>query len=514
MSASRGIVYLVGAGPGDAGLLTLRGKNCLAEAEVVVYDRLVNPEILRFAGEHCEKIYVGKTPGRHAWEQEEINALLIKLAREGKKVVRLKGGDPFIFGRGGEEALALREAGIEFEVVPGVTSAVAVPAYAGIPVTHRGLASTVAIITGNEDPDKGESQIHWKELAGSADTLIFLMGMANLSHIVAQLLLHGRSPDTPVALIRWGSRAEQETLVGSLVDIEAKAQRASFTNPAIIVVGQVVTLRQKLAWWERKPLFGRRIIVTRPGLPGESMAGRLEALGAEVMRVPAITIAPPTNWEPLDKALESLETFHWIIFTSANGVRHFWERMSARAVDVRRLAGVRLAAIGPATARALAERGLLADYVPQEYVAEAIVKELETEVRDQKILLPRADMARPLLAEELRKRGAEVVEVTAYRTLKGQADGEEVRRLLAAKRISAVTFTSSSTVRHFLEIIGPEAVPLLHYTEIACIGPITAAAARQAGLKVTIVARKYTEEGLIAALVEHWGKSDAREYFL
>lgn len=504
MSVSKGKVYLVGAGPGDIGLLTLRGKECLAEAEVIVYDRLVNPELLHFARENCEKIYVGKVPGRHALSQEEINALLIKLAKKGKKVVRLKGGDPFVFGRGGEEALALKEAGIVFEVVPGVTSAIAVPAYAGIPVTHRGLASTVAIITGNEDPDKNESHINWKELARSADTLVFLMGMANLSHIVAQLLLHGRSPDTPVALIRWGTRAEQETLVGTLLNIEAKAQRASFCNPAIIVVGEVVTLREKLSWWEQKPLFGRRIVVTRPWPQGEEMARRLTALGAEVIQFPTIATAPPVNLELLDEVVRLAETVDWLIFTSAKGVYYFWERMLAQGRDVRRLSKVKIAAIGPATARALAERGVVVDYQPEEYVAEAMVKGLGPAVKGQKVLLPRADIARPLLAEELRKWGAEVIEVAAYRTIKAPVEGEELRRLLAAGKISAVTFTSSSTVRHFLEIIGPEAGQLLSRTVIACIGPITSATARRAGLEVTIEAKEYTEEGLITALLAYF----------
>ncbi|MGI9952947.1 uroporphyrinogen-III C-methyltransferase [Moorellaceae bacterium AZ2] len=504
MGRGQGKVYLVGAGPGDVGLLTLRGKECLSEADAVVYDRLVNPELLHFTRDNCQKIYVGKAPGRHSLCQEEISRLLIELARTGRKVVRLKGGDPFVFGRGGEEALALREAGIPFEVVPGVTAATAVPAYAGIPVTHRGLASTVAFVTGNEDPAKEESHINWRELALSADTLVFLMGMANLSQIVSQLLLHGRPPDTPIALVRWGSRAEQETLVGTLLNIEARAQQAAFTNPAVIIVGEVVTLRDKLAWWEQKPLSGRRIVVTRPRPQSDSMARRLAGLGAEVIRFPTIAIAPPADWAALDQAVGLAETFDWIIFTSANGVRYFWERLLAQGKDARRLAGVRIAAIGPATAGALARRGIAADYQPGEYVAEAIGRDLGPQVKGRRVLLPRADIARPALAEDLRKWGADVTEVAAYRTVKAPVDGEGVRNLLAAGKISAVTFTSASTVRNFLEILGPGADRLLSRTAIACIGPTTSAEVRQAGLPVSIEAVEFTEEGLIAALLAYF----------
>ncbi|GFN23576.1 uroporphyrinogen-III C-methyltransferase [Thermanaeromonas sp. C210] len=504
MGRGEGKVYLVGAGPGDVGLLTLRARECLAEADAVVYDRLVNPELLHFAPDHCQKIYVGKTPGRYSPGQEDISRLLVELAGRGWKVVRLKGGDPFVFGRGGEEALALREAGIPFEVVPGVTAATAVPAYAGIPVTHRGLASTVAFITGNEDPAKGESHINWKELARSADTLVFLMGMANLSQIVSQLLLHGRAPDTPVALVRWGSRAEQETLVGTLLNIEARAQQASFSNPAVIIVGEVVKLRDKLAWWEHKPLAGRRIVVTRPHPQGEAMVRRLGALGAEVIRFPTIAIAPPDDWGPLDRAVDDAENFDWIVFTSANGVQYFWERLVARGKDARRLAGVKIAAIGPATAEALARRGITADHLPGEYVAEAIARDLGPKVRGKRVLLPRADIARPALAEDLRRWGAEVAEIAAYRTVKSPLKGEGLRHLLEAGKISAVTFTSASTVRNFLEIIGPEADSLLGRTAIASIGPITSAEVRRAGLKVSIEAEVYTEEGLVAALLAYF----------
>ncbi|MDN5361652.1 MAG: uroporphyrinogen methyltransferase / synthase [Moorella sp. (in: firmicutes)] len=507
MENSRGKVYLVGAGPGDAGLLTIKGRECLARAEVVVYDRLLNPALLAFAPPGAERIYVGKAPDRHALTQDEINELLVSLGRRGKQVVRLKGGDPFVFGRGGEEALALRAAGIPIEVVPGVTAAVAVPAYAGIPVTHRGLASTVAFITGNEDPRKENSAINWEGLARAVDTLVFLMGMANLPHIVARLLACGRSPDTPVALIRWGTRAEQETLTATLADIEGRAQEAGFSNPAIIVVGQVVSLRANLAWLEDKPLFGRRVVVTRPRAQAGGLSRCLAELGAEVLTCPVISTEPPADWQPLDAALEALQELDWIIFTSANGVRYFWQRLLEKCRDVRSLAGVKIAAIGPATSRALQERGIRADWQPEEYVAEAVAAGLGPLLRGQRVLLPRADIARPFLAADLRRQGAKATEVTAYRTVKVQEDAGYLKEMLSGGKVAAVTFTSSSTVRAFLELLGEGARDLLTGVDVFCIGPVTAATAREAGLKVTATAAKYTEEGLAQAIAAYYGRA-------
>ncbi|PRR71180.1 Siroheme synthase [Moorella humiferrea] len=504
MAMPNGKVFLVGAGPGDPGLLTLKGRDCLAQADVVVYDRLINPALLDYASRDAEKVYVGKAPHRHALNQEEINKLLVDLARRGKKVVRLKGGDPFVFGRGGEEALALKAAGIPFEVIPGVTAAVAVPAYAGIPVTHRGLASSVAFITGNEDPGKENSAINWEGLAGAVDTLVFLMGMANLPTIVGRLLACGREPATPVALIRWGTRAEQETLTGTLGDIEARAREAGFSNPAVIVVGRVVSLRSKLAWLEGKPLFGRRVVVTRPRNQAETMAQELAALGAEVLLFPAIEIRPPADWEALDAALAEIKGFDWLIFTSANGVRFFWQRLQEKRFDVRLLAHLKIAAIGPATSRALEERGLYPDWRPQEYVAEAVAAGLGPQLKGRRVLLPRADIARPFLAENLRRQGAEVVEIAAYRTVKATNDVDILREMLEKGKIAAVTFTSSSTVRSFLETLGDKGLHLMKNVDIFCLGPITAATAIEMGLKVTATAAEYTEEGLIRTMLEYY----------
>lgn len=512
MTEQRGKVYLIGAGPGDVGLLTIKGQKYLSQAEVVVYDRLLNPSLLNHAPSDAEKIYVGKAPNRHALTQDEINELLVTLGRQGKKVVRLKGGDPFVFGRGGEEVLALKDAGIPFEIVPGITSAISVPAYAGIPVTHRGIASTVAFITGNEDPRKESTAINWEGLAKAVDTLVFLMGMANLPHIVSRLLAYGRSPDTPVALVRWGTRAEQQTLVGTLADINGKAQAAVFSNPAIIVVGEVVLLRSLMAWVEKKPLFGRRIVITRPKGQAQSMAEKLTDLGAEVITFPTIEIVPPDDWRPLDKALDSLTDFDWVIFTSVNGVNYFWQRLLEREYDARSLAGLKIAAIGPATARALEKKGIKADWQPQEYVAEAIAAGLGPLLEDKQVLLPRADIARRFLKEELRKQGAKVTEVAAYRTVKNEADVIAIRELFNNRKVSAITFTSSSTVRSFVDLMGKDdALTLMQGIDVFCIGPVTAATAREAGLSVTATARDYTETGLIQALLDCYTQQEAGE---
>ncbi|MGI9862579.1 uroporphyrinogen-III C-methyltransferase [Moorella naiadis] len=504
MENSKGKVYLVGAGPGDAGLLTIKGRECLARAEAVVYDRLLNPALLAWAPPEADRIYVGKAPDRHALSQEEINVLLVSLGRQGKQVVRLKGGDPFVFGRGGEEALALQAAGIPFEVVPGVTAAVAVPAYAGIPVTHRGLASTIALITGNEDPRKENSAINWEGLARAVDTLVFLMGMANLPHIVARLLACGRPPETPVALIRWGTRAEQETLVATLADVEGRAQANGFSNPAVIVVGQVVNLRANLAWLEGKPLFGRRVVVTRPRPQAAGLSRRLAEMGAEVLTMPVIRTEPPADWQPLDAALDTLQDLDWIIFTSANGVRYCWQRLLAKGRDVRSLAGIKIAAIGPATARALQERGIRADWQPREYVAEAVAAGLGPLLAGQRVLLPRADIARTFLAADLRRRGAKVTEVAAYRTVMVQEDADCLKDMLAENKVAAVTFTSSSTVKAFLGLLGEEAGELMAGVDVFCLGPVTAATAREAGLEVTATAAEYTEEGLAQAIEAYY----------
>lgn len=507
----RGCVFLVGAGPGDPGLITVKGLETLRQAEVVVYDHLANAELLKEARLDAELIYVGKRAGQHTFSQEEINQFLVEKAQAGKTVARLKGGDPFVFGRGGEEAMALAAAGVPFEVIPGVTSAVAAPAYAGIPVTHRGLASSFAVVTGHEDPTKAESTIDWQYLARGVDTLIFLMGVGNLPEIVARLVEHGRAPETPAALVRWGTTARQETVAGTLADIAEKVKAAGLRPPAVAVIGQVVNLREHLGWYDRKPLFGKRVLVTRSREQASVLSRRLRKLGAEPVELPAITFEPPEDYTPLDAAIRHIRQYDWIIFTSTNGVRAFMERLWTLGWDARSLAKVKLAAIGPATATALEQCRLRADYVPDQYVAEAVAAGL-CDVRGQRILLPRADIARPALAIALREAGATVDEVTVYRTVlaegvQGSASSgdlvfptsEDVRQMLAKNQIDVVTFTSSSTVRNLVALLG--GVKPLRGALIACIGPITADTAREMGLRVDMVAEEYTIDGLIEVLI-------------
>ena len=393
---ARGLVSLVGAGPGDPGLLTLRGAEVLAAADVVVYDYLANPALLAHVRPEAERIYVGKQAGCHTLSQDQINALLVERGLLGQRVARLKGGDPFVFGRGGEEALALARAGVPFEVIPGVTSALAAPAYAGIPVTHRGLSSSFAVVTGHEDPAKELSAIDWARLATGVDTLIFLMGVGNLPNITERLLAHGRPAETPAATVRWGTRPGQQTVTGTLADIADEVRLADLRPPAVTVIGEVAALRETLRWFEDRPLFGQRVLVTRARTQASVLSARLRALGAEAIELPTIRIVPPADWGPLDRAIESLTAYDWIVFASVNGVRFFWERLTEADLDARALGAVKLAAIGPITASELETHGLRADYTPPTYVAEAIASGLG-DVRNQRILLPCADIARPAL---------------------------------------------------------------------------------------------------------------------
>lgn len=502
----KGIVYLVGAGPGDPGLITLKGLRCLQQADVVVYDRLASPRLLSFVREDAELIYAGKAPGRHSFAQEEINRILAEKAEQGYRVVRLKGGDPFVFGRGGEEASYLAERGIPFEVVPGVTSGIGVAAYAGIPVTHRDYSSTVALITGNEDPEKEDSSLRWQHLATGVDTLIFYMGMRNLPLIVKKLLEHGRAPETPVALVTWGTRPEQRTVTGTLADIEEKARRAGLSHPVIIVVGEVVRLREKLSWYEQKPLFGKRVLVARARGQGGSMAEKIEALGGEPWEFPTIAIAPPEDFGPLDAAISRLGEFDWVVFTSANGVEAFFGRMRELRVDIRALGAAKIIAIGPRTREAVEKYGLFCDLMPEEFVAEGIVAMLqEYDLKGKKFLLPRSDIARKALPQALAQMGAEVVEVPAYRTLPAEGNREELLKMLREKKLHVLTFTSSSTVRNFVRLLPENELPsLLEGVTVACIGPITAETAKELGVRVDVVASKYTVDGLLEALVDYF----------
>ncbi|MHB1651937.1 MAG: uroporphyrinogen-III C-methyltransferase [Desulfitobacteriaceae bacterium] len=503
---AKGYVYLVGAGPGDPKLLTIKGAECIAKADVLVYDRLASRRLLSLANSNCELIYVGKSPDRHTLHQEEINELLVQKGAEGKVVTRLKGGDPFVFGRGGEEAEALLAADIAFEVVPGVTSAIAVPAYAGIPVTHRELTSSFAVITGHEDPSKNVTSIAWEHLSPAHGTLIFLMGMENLPLIAGKLMEHGKSAATPVGIIQWGTRPEQRSLVGRLDNIAEMVKEHGFSSPAIIIVGEVVSLREKLQWFEKKPLFGQRIVVTRARHQASILSQAIENLGGEPWEFPTIEIVPPSKPERLTEALKNLGRFQWIIFTSANGVEAFFKELGRLDKDIRDIGSAEVVAIGPATQAALEKHNLRVSFVPEEYRAEKIIEGLTNRVLSgQSVLLARAEEARDILPESLKTLGADVWDVPAYKTVTGGANREELQEQLREKMIQAITFTSSSTVQNFCRLLEGD-FSLLDGVKLFSIGPITSATARDLGLNIDKEAAYYTIEGLVEALVEGVGQ--------
>lgn len=508
MPPQKGMVYLVGAGPGDPGLLTLKAKECIERADVVVYDYLANRAFLDYANERAELIYVGKKGGSHTMSQDEINRLVCEKAGMGLQVVRLKGGDPFIFGRGGEEAQELVRAGIPFEVVPGVTAAIAVPAYAGIPLTHRDYTATVAFITGHEDPSKEQSNIQWEKLSTGAGTLVFLMGIGNLAEISRKLIKHGRSPGTPVAVIRQGTVAEQKTIEGRLDNIDRIAAQERMKPPGIIVVGDIVGLRSQLNWFEKKPLFGKRIVVTRAREQASDLLKKLTRLGAECIQFPTIEIVPPEGWDALDAAVQSVEDYQWLLFTSVNGVKYFFQRLNMKGKDTRDLKNVKIGAIGPKTAEAVREKGIRPDLVPTEYRAECVVEAFKGEgARGLKILLPRAAEAREVLPKELRRMGARVDVVEAYRTICPDTGRDRLQDLLKQGEIHMVTFTSSSTVRNFARMFEFEKTLFSEWMKkvsIACIGPVTARTAEEKGLQVSLTPREYTMEALIDAIVAYY----------
>ncbi|HOS09535.1 MAG TPA: uroporphyrinogen-III C-methyltransferase [Smithellaceae bacterium] len=497
-----GKVYIIGAGPGDAGLITLKAVEALLAVDVVVYDNLVNEELLKFAPSQAKFIYAGKKGGDHTLSQDRINELLVKEARAGNTVARLKGGDPFIFGRGGEEAQILAENNIEFEIIPGVTSAIAVPAYAGIPLTHRGFTSTVAFVTGHEDPTKEKSDIDWSALA-KIGTLVFLMGVKNLPQITKELIKNGKAPETPVALIRNGSLPTQQVLVGMLSNIVILAHANDFRPPAILVVGGVVDLRDTLRWFDNKPLFGLGVVITRPERQADDLARLLLEQGANPISFPTIAIEPPDDWGELDKALKQLESYHWLIFTSANGVRFFFERLRQKEKDIRDLKGRKICCIGPATARQIEGKDIKVDLVPDEFIAEGILKSFSAlDVRGKRFLLPRAAKARDILPEGLKKMGAMVDVVKTYRTVNSGRKKEEFMTLLEARAVDVITFTSSSTVEKFVEIMGKDFV-VPPQVRVACIGPVTASTAKKAGFQVDIEQKEYTMQGLVQALIDY-----------
>ncbi len=507
-----GKVYLVGAGPGDPGLLTQKGAACLKKAEVVVYDFLANPELLALAPASAERIYVGKKGGDHTMGQDGINQLLCDLAASGKIVTRLKGGDPYVFGRGGEEASALHQRGLAFEVVPGVTSAIAAPSYAGIPVTDRRATTEVAFITGHEDPTKPGSTINWTSLAGIG-TLVFLMGVKNLPHICKQLMAQGKPADTPAAAVRWGTTPRQRTISGTLADLPDRVRKAGLKAPAITIVGNVVGLRDELLWFERLPLFGKRVVVTRTREQASQLSAQLRELGAEVLEIPTIAVQPPADPQPLATACGKIETYDWLIFTSPNGVQAFFAALEGGGKDCRSLHRAKVAAIGPATGKAVAQRGVKPDVVARTFVAEGLLEALAAhDLNGAKVLLPRAAQAREVLPETLASRGAQVEVVPAYETVAPAGSAEELSQAMA-DGFDAVTFTSSSTVTNFLALLDQAGKQeLIRRSQagditLASIGPITSQTARDEGLDVQVEPEAYTIQDLVEALAGHFFQS-------
>jgi len=495
---THGIVYLVGAGPGDPGLITLRGLECLQKADVVIYDRLVAPQLLSQARRDALLVDAGKSPSGKSISQDEINRLLYEHASAGRTVCRLKGGDPFLLGRGGEEASYLAERGIAFEVVPGVTSAIAAPAYAGIPVTDRRFASVVAIATGHEDPERTHRRVDWGRLATCADTIVVLMGMGNISAITQALIEGGRDANTPAAVIQEGTTLSQRTVVGSLGDIARRAEEESLRAPAVLVVGEVVRLRETIPWFERRPLFGLRVLVPRPGGQTEEIERLLREQGAEAICIPAIEIRGIAADVGRIRELIA-QGWDWIIFTSSNGVKHLLGQLRAAGLDVRAMGGARLAAIGPGTAKALEALGLNVSFVPARFTSEELAKTLPGPIAGARILIPRAARAPDALPRLLGEQGAQVTELPVYETVPAAIDGRAVAAMLDECRIHAIALTSSSGVRSLAAAVGAQA---LAKAGLACIGPVTEEAVRALGLEPAVVAEEHTAAGLVRAMIE------------
>ncbi|BBD09807.1 uroporphyrinogen-III C-methyltransferase [Desulfovibrio ferrophilus] len=495
-------VYLIGAGPGDPGLLTVRAKELIETCDIVVYDYLANAEFLSYARPDAEIIYVGKKGGDHTLPQDKINDLLVDRASQGKSIARLKGGDPYVFGRGGEEAEELIAAGLTFEVVPGITAGVAAAAYAGIPVTHRDHTTSVCFITGHEDPTKEKSGHNWDVYAKSTSTLVFYMGVGNLPMIAEKLISGGRDPKTPAALVRWGTRCTQESMVATLETVADEAARRGFKAPSIIIVGGVCSLADKLSWFEKRPLMGKGVVVTRAREQASGFADTLREMGACAFQFPTIEINPLPDYAEVQAAIGQIENYDWLVFTSVNGVLKFWEQLDGMGLDTRVLGGRKVAAIGPATAEALVARGVRPDFVPPKYVAESVVAGLIERGVGQgtKVLIPRARVAREVLPEELSKAGADVTVLPVYETGLNEDGPEELVAKLDAGDIDYVTFTSSSTVENFFQLLAPEKLKQYPDVKLACIGPVTAKTLAEYGFTPDIQPEDYTIPALAAAL--------------
>ena len=504
-NSQNGHVILVGAGPGDIGLLTLKGKYWLSRADVIIYDHLVNTNMMRFAADSTDLIYVGKKEGHATLSQDEINNLLIKKAQTGKIVVRLKGGDPFIFGRGGEEAQALKGASIRFTVVPGIPSPIGVSAYAGIPLTHRDHASTISIITGSNESGQENVKIDWEKIAGRSGTLVFLMGARKLPRIVGQLIKFKKNPNTPVAVVQWGTTSRQRTWTGTLGTIVEIAMKEKIKPPTLTIIGEVVNLKPATDWYETLPLFGKTFVITRAEAQAESFINMLEERGAEAFLYASIKTVPPDDWGPMDKSLEKLSDYNGLIFTSVNGVHYFLQRLKEKNKDIRDLKGVRVYAIGPKTKEAIYDLNISVDTVPENYVAESLIECIGKDNIDGKsFLLPRATVARDILPNTLREMGASIDVVSVYQTIAPKQSDSSFLRRLDEGSIDVITFTSSSTVINFLDRLDKKYHEKLYGITIACIGPITQKTAEERGLKVSIVPDQYTLDGLISAIDNHF----------
>ncbi len=507
-----GKVYLVGAGPGDPGLITVRGRQLLERAEVVVYDYLASTRLLKHIPKGAELVYAGKKGGvQHTHTQEEINQMLVDFALSGKTVVRLKGGDPFIFGRGGEEVQQLAAHGIPFEVVPGVTSATAAATYAGIPITHRDYTASVAFITGHEDPTKEKTNIDWSRLATGAGTLVIYMGIKNLPTIVENLVKHGRDPKTPVAIVRWASTPEQQSVVGTLETIVERVRETGIKPPSLIIVGEVVNLRDTIDWFEQRPLFGKRIIVTRTREQASDLVAGLEELGACCLEYSTINIEPTDSYDILDGELERLNEYHWIVFTSLNGVEYFFNRLYARGMDARNLKGPGIAVVGKSTADLLLKYGLRADLIPTAFTGEGLAESLlDQGVEGRNILIPRAELSREILPETLRGAGARVTIAPVYKNVPPQGRKDALRAELETGKVNMVTFSSSSTVSNFLTMVDAESQEelerLLAGVRIAAIGPVTAKTVTDNGLKVDVQPEIFTIPEMIQAILDFYAE--------
>ncbi len=506
MTDKTGTVYLIGAGPGDPGLLTIKAKECIETADVVVYDYLASPFLLNYARSDAQIIYVGKKGGDHTLSQDKINLLLVNKAKQGFDVARLKGGDPFVFGRGGEEAQMLLSHKVPYEVVPGVTSAIAAPAYAGIPITHRDHTSFVSFITGHEDPTKKDTSMQWDVYAKSNATLVFLMGVKNLENIVKNLVKYGKPSDTPIALVRWGTTARQETVTGTLETIVERVKQAKLKSPAIIVIGHVVSLRDELAWFDKRPLFGKRIVVTRARAQASGLVSTLSKLGALCIEIPTIQIVPPEDTAPLKKSIENIKDYDWLVFTSVNGVKFFFDTLFDMGLDVRVLGHLNFACIGPVTKERLKNYGILSDILPKTYRAESVIEAFSrVDIKDKRVLLPRAKQARTILPEELTKMGAQVDDVVAYETRLNSDGKKELISLLEDNEIDAITFTSSSTVSNFMSLLeSKNAKKLLKNVVTASIGPITSDTARSLDIEPDVEAKDFTIQGLVNSLLAYY----------